>query len=61
MSTTVVVHWDMCVQCGRHICSGAYANNVKCMCSSVHGHVVDCGEVIQGFYTDIIMLKANMK
>ena len=24
------MQWDIYVQCGRHICSGAYANNVKC-------------------------------
>ena len=27
-------------------CSGAYANNVKCMCSSAAGHTVGCIEFI---------------
>ena len=41
--------WDLCilqhkcngthVQCGRHITSGAYANNVQCMYASDHGHI----------------------
>ena len=31
MVTAVVVQWDKYVQCGRHICSGTFANNVKCM------------------------------
>ena len=26
------------MQCGWHICSGAYSNNVKCMCTSFPGH-----------------------
>ena len=32
------------VQCGRHICIGAYDNNVKCMYSNAPGHIVDCIE-----------------
>ena len=28
------------VQCGRNICSGAYANNVKCMYISAHGKLL---------------------
>ena len=31
MYTTVDVQWDIHVQYGRHICSGEYANNVKCI------------------------------
>ena len=34
MKTTLLVQWDIYMQCGRHICSGAYANNVKCMHTS---------------------------
>ena len=29
--TTVEVHLKIYVQCVGHICSGAYASNVKCM------------------------------
>ena len=29
MWTTVVVQWDMFMQCGMHMCLGAYVNNVK--------------------------------
>ena len=36
-----------------HICSGAYANNVQCMCSRVPAHIVDCGGFIGSIYTDI--------
>ena len=32
---------DMYVQSGKHICLGAYANNVKCLYRSVCGHTVD--------------------
>ena len=31
---------------GRHIYSGAYANNVKCSYASVVSHIVDCSEFI---------------
>ena len=37
---------DMYGHYGRHICSGAYANNVKCMNTSVPGHSVDSSEFI---------------
>ena len=40
---------------GWDICSGAYANNVKCMYTSAYGHIVDCGEIIWGIYTDTIV------
>ena len=46
METAGVMQWDKYVQCGRHICSGAYANNVKCMYTSAPGHIVDCSEFI---------------
>ena len=32
------------MQCGRHMCSGANENNVKCMYASVSGHFIDCSE-----------------
>ena len=34
------------VHCGRCICSGAISNNVKCMYTSVSGHIVDSFEFI---------------
>ena len=37
---------DKHVHCGKHICSGAYANNVKYMYTSVSCHIVDCSEFI---------------
>ena len=33
---------------GMHICSGAYANNVKCMYTRVPVHIVDCSGYIGG-------------
>ena len=41
MLTTVAVKWDIHVEFGRHICSGAYVNNVKCIYTSDCGHTVD--------------------
>ena len=35
------MQWVKYLQCGRHICSGAFASNVKCMYSSAFGHTVD--------------------
>ena len=46
MQAKVVVQQYIYVQCGMHICAGAYANIVKCMYSSVPGHIVDCIEFI---------------
>ena len=46
MYTTVEVQWDTYVQCGRHICSGAYLSNMELMYSSGHGHIVYCIEII---------------
>ena len=36
------MHWDTYVYCGRHVCSGEIANNVKCMHTSCPGYVIDC-------------------
>ena len=49
----IVVQWDIYVPCGRHYCSGVYANNVKCMYTSASDHIVDCSMFIWGIYTDI--------
>ena len=46
MWAAVEVQWDIYVQCGRHISSGAYASNVECLYSSAPGHIVDCIEFI---------------
>ena len=47
------MHLGIYMQCGRHICSGALASNVKCMYTSAHGHIIDYSELILGIYTDI--------
>ena len=46
--------WDIHVQYDRHICSGTYTKDVKCMYTSAHSHIVDCIEFIWGKYTDIV-------
>ena len=38
------------MQCGRHICSGEYANNMKFMHTSAPGHIVDCSEFMRHMY-----------
>ena len=38
------MQWDICVWCGRHICSEAYVNNVKYMYTNVPGHVADISD-----------------
>ena len=43
------MQWYRCAV-SRHICSRAYANNVKCMYISVSGHIVDCIEFICSIY-----------
>ena len=46
MVTTVEVQRDIYVQCGRHICSGPYASNVKSIYTSASGLIVYCSEFI---------------
>ena len=36
------------------MCSGLYANNMKCIHTSACGHIVDCNELIGDIYTDIV-------
>ena len=48
------------VQCGRYICSGAYASNVECMYASASGHIFDFSEFISGIYTDIVVSHVHM-
>ena len=38
---------------GRHICSWAYADNVKGIYISVSRHIVSCTEFIWGIYADV--------
>ena len=38
--------WDIYMQCGRHFCLWACISNVKCMYTSVPGHIVDSSEFI---------------
>ena len=40
------VQWDILVQCGRPTCKGAYGSNVKCMYTSVPGHIINCNGLI---------------
>ena len=47
MWTTLDTQWNIYEQCGRHISSGVYANNVN-MCSSACGLTVDCIGFISG-------------
>ena len=42
MQNTVLMQWDIQVQWGKYVCSGAYANNMKCMYISVYGHIGNC-------------------
>ena len=55
------MHCNIYVQCGRHICSGAYVSNVKCMYTTSSGHIVDCSEYILGIYTQIVVLYHHVK
>ena len=48
------------LQCGMHIYSGAYANNVKCMYITVPAHIVDCNRFIGGIYTDTEVLYVDI-
>ena len=53
IDTTVWVEWDIYVQCGRHISSAAYANNVKFMYTNASGHIIDCIEIYLSIYLSI--------
>ena len=60
MWMTVAVQWDIYMLYDRNICSGAYANNVKCMYTSASGHIVDCREFIWGIYSGIAVSYMHM-
>ena len=47
------------VSCCRHVCSGTYANNVKCSYTSVHGHFVDCIKFKWGIYWQTCHISAE--
>ena len=46
MRTIKEVQWATNMKYVRHICSGAYANNVKCMYTSAYGDNMECSEFI---------------
>ena len=35
------MQWEIYMQCGRHICSGAYASAVEYMYTSAPGQIID--------------------
>ena len=41
--------------CGKYICSGGYTNDVKCLYTSVPGHIVDCSGFVWDIYTNIVV------
>ena len=51
---TVVVQWDVYVECHRHICLGACVNDEKHMYICVSGHIIDCIGFIWSIYFDIV-------
>ena len=54
VNTTGAVKWNIYMQRGRYLFSGAYANNVKYMCTIVPGHISDCSEFMWGIYNEIV-------
>ena len=61
METTAAVQWSIYVQCGRHISSGAYTNNVKCLYTSVPDYIIDCSEFPCIWYPKVnILLHTNI-
>ena len=58
--SSVAVQWDKYIQCDRHICSGEYASDVKCMYTSVPGLIMDCSEFIRDMYTDLVVSYQHM-
>ena len=48
------------VQCAMYICSGAYANNIKCMYTRGPVNIIDCSRIIGGIYTDIEVSYVDM-
>ena len=41
-------------KCGRHVCLGAYANNVKCAYTPASGHIIDHSEFISDIYNETV-------
>ena len=54
------VQFNIYEECGRVICSQAYANSVKRMYTSASGHTVDCSEFICSIYIDIVVSHLHM-
>ena len=50
------MQWDICMQYGRHIWSGSYVINVKCMYNHASGHIIDDIEFIWGIYVAYLMV-----
>ena len=61
MQTTVKLKCGLHVECGRHICSGTYASNVKCMYTSPPVHIVHFNQFISGIYVNIVASYVHMK
>ena len=57
----VAVHCDIHVHCDRDICSGAYANNMRCMYTSVFGNIANCSKYILCTYTDKVVSYLYLK
>ena len=55
------VQWDIYVQCGRYICSGVHAKNVKFMYTSAFGHIIDCSKFTRGIYTNTVVSHVHLK
>ena len=49
------------MQCGRHVCSGAYLTNVQVMYTSAPIHIIDCIEFLQIIYADTVRSYLHMK
>ena len=50
MQAAIAVLWDIYMQCGRHICYGAYVSDVKRVYTSTCGDTVDCIEFMSHIY-----------
>ena len=48
------MQWDINVQSGWHISSGAYFSNKKCIYISVSGHIIACIEFMR-YISDIVV------
>ena len=64
---TVEVQFGIYIQCGRHICLWAYANNLKCIYTSTLGHIyIDIDgsyahELINMWYLEAYLLLVHLE